>query len=160
MLSSPRTPSTPPKKRITRSSVELSPLSWAQYLAASPPTSSTNSETEVQRMRRMQRLFRMWRDEQIYRARSRRPQRSVSLQPVTSQQSSAVTPSIQTTATIAPTLEGAPRRTPTLSLCDLRGLLDTPWGPRWSFANLHAGGGAGRRERCYPIGTYPRVPCR
>src|ERR1700735_946360 len=125
---SPSPPMSPPRTttRVTRSSVELSPLSWARYLEGSLPTSSKNNETEVQRMRRMQKLFRTWRDEQIFGARSRRSQQSVSLQPVTSLQSSAVTPSIQTTATTVPTLEETPRRTPTLSSCDLRGLLDTP----------------------------------
>ena len=81
-------------------------------------------------------MFREWRDDQIYKARLRCPQRSVSHPPATSLQSSAVTPSNQTTATIAPTLDGAPRRTPTLSLCDLRGLLDTPWGPSMEFCQL------------------------
>src|ERR1700722_644893 len=127
---------TPLRTRDTKSSVELSPLSWAQYLGASPQTSLKNNETEVQKMRRMQRMFRTWRDEQILRARLRRHPRSVSHPPVTSQPSSAVTPSIQTIATTAPTLDGAPRRTPTLSSCDLRGLLDTPWGPSMEFRQL------------------------
>ena len=81
-------------------------------------------------------MFRTWRDEQILRARLRRPLRSVSHPLVTSQPSPVVTPATQTTATIAPTLDGAPRRTPTLSSCDLRGLLDTPWGPSMEFRQL------------------------
>ena len=136
-----------PKTRVTRSSVELSPLSWAQYLGESRPISSKNNEMEVQRMRRMQKLFRTWRDEQIYRARQRRNSQFVSRPPVTSPPSSAVTPSIQNTATIAPTLEGAPHRTPTLSSCDLRGLLDTPWGPSMEFRQL------ARRGRSRSAGT-------
>ena len=122
--------------QVTKSSAELSPLSWAQYLGASPQTSSTNNETEVQRMRRMQKMFRTWRDEQILRARLRRSSRSVSHPPVTSLPSPAVTPATQITATTVPTLDGAPRRTPTLYLCDLRGLLDTPWGPSMEFRQL------------------------
>ena len=81
-------------------------------------------------------MFRTWRDEQIYRARLRRTSRSVSLQPATSPPLPAVTPATQNTAMTAPTLDGAPRRTPTLSLCDLRGLLDTPWGPSMEFRQL------------------------
>src|ERR1700733_9033261 len=106
MSSSPPTSPSPLRTRVTRSSVELSPLSWAQYLEESLPTSSTNNETEVQRMRRMQKLFRTWRDEQIHRARSCRHQRFVSPPPATSPPSSAVTLSTQNTAKIAPTLEG------------------------------------------------------
>ena len=98
-------------------------------------------------MRRMQKMFRTWRDEQILRARLRRQSRSVSLPPVTSQPSPAVTPAIQNTATTAPTLDGAPRRTPTLSLCDLQGLLDTPWGPSMEFRQL------ARRGRNRSTGT-------
>src|SRR3984885_6208698 len=147
MSSSPPTSPTPLRMRTTRSSVELSPLSWAQYLGESLPTSLTNNETEVQRMRRMQKLFRTWRDEQIYRARSRCHQRFVSPPLVTSPPSSAVTPSTQTIATTAPTVEGAPRRAPTLSLYDLRGLLDTPWGPSMEFRQL------ARRGRSRSTGT-------
>ena len=92
-------------------------------------------------------MFRTWRDEQILRARLRRPSRSVSHQPVTSQPVSAATPSNQTTVTTAPTLDGAPRRTPTLSLCDLQGRLDTPWGPSMVFRQL------ARRGRSRSTGT-------
>src|SRR3984957_18146885 len=99
---------TPLRTRVTKSSVELSPLSWAQYLGASPQNSSKNNETEVQRMRRMQKMFKTWRDEQILRARLRRPSRSVSLPLATSPPSPAVTPVIQNTVTTAPTLDGAP----------------------------------------------------
>ena len=81
-------------------------------------------------------MFRTWRDEQILRARLRRPSRSVSLQPATSPLLHAVTPATQTTVMTAPTLDGAPRRTPTLSSCDLQGLLDTPWGPSMEFRQL------------------------
>src|ERR1700727_2102406 len=77
MPSSPLMSPTLPKTRVTRSSVELSPLSWAQYLGESLPTSSKNNETELQKMKRMQKLFRTWRDKQIHRARSRRQQRFV-----------------------------------------------------------------------------------
>src|ERR1700722_19007465 len=147
MLSSPLTPKPPPPTRATKSSVGLSPLSGAQYLGESLQTSSKNNETEVQRMRRMQKMFREWRDEQILRARLRRPSRSVSHPPVTSQPLSAATPSIQTTVTTAPTLDGAPRRTPTLSLCDLQGRLDTPWGPSMEFRQL------ARRGRNRSTGT-------
>ena len=92
-------------------------------------------------------MFRTWRDEQIYRARLRRRQRSVSPPLATSPPSAAVTPATQITATTAPTLDGAPRRTPTLSLCDLRGLLDTPWGPSMEFRQL------ARRGRNRSTGT-------
>ena len=92
-------------------------------------------------------MFREWRDEQILRARLRRPSRSVSLPPVTSQPSPAATPVIQTIVKTAPTLDGAPRRTPTLSLCDLPGRLDTPWGPSMVFRQL------ARRGRSRSAGT-------
>ena len=147
MLYSPHMSKTLPRTTATKSSVELSPLSWAQYLGASPQTSLKSNETEVQRMRRMQKMFRTWRDEQVLRARLRRPSRSVSHPPVISPPSPAVTPETQNTATIAPTLDGAPQRTPTLSSCDLRGLLDTPWGPSMEFRQL------ARRGRSRSTGT-------
>ena len=92
-------------------------------------------------------MFREWRDEQILRARLRRPSRSVSLPLVTSPPSPAATPVIQNTVTIAPTLDGAPRRTPMLSLCGLQERLDTPWGPSMVFRQL------ARRGRSRSAGT-------
>ena len=147
MSSSPPTSPTHTTTRVTKSSVGLSLLSWAQYLGESLQTSSKNNETEVQRMRRMQKMFREWKDEQILRVRLHRPPQSISHPPVTSQPSSAATPLNQTTATTAPMLDGAPRRTPTLSLCDRRGLLDTPWGPSMEFRQL------ARRGRSRSAGT-------
>ena len=135
MLSSLHTPPTSPRIRDIKNSAKLSPLLWAQYLAASPPTSSKNNETELQRMRRMQRLFHSWRDDQIARARQRRSPRFVSHPPVTSPTYSAAT--TQNTITVtAPTLMESQRRVPTLSLCDLWALQDTPWGPSKEFRQL------------------------
>ena len=122
------------------------PLSWAQYRDESLQTSSKNSETEVQRMRRMQKLFHSWRDDQIARAHQCCNNRSVSPPPVTSPMSFAVITQKVITAT-NPTLEGCPRRMPTLSLCDLRALHDTPWGPSMEFHQL------AHRGRSWSTGT-------
>ena len=146
MSYSPLTPPTSPKPRDTKNSVKLSPLSWGQYLAASLPTSSKSNETELQRMRRMQTLLRSWRDDQIARAHQHHSPRFVSHLPVTSPTSSAVTTQSTTTAT-EPTLTGCQRRVPTLSLCDLRALQDTPWGPSMEFRQL------ARRGRSRSTGT-------
>ena len=142
MLFSPLTLPMSLKPRDTKSSVKLSPLSWAQYLATSPLTSSTNSEMELQRMRRMQKLFCFWRDDQIDRAHQHCSPRFISPLPVTSPMCSAVTTQTMTTAT-KPTLTGCPRRVLTLSLCNLRALQDTPWGPSTEFRQL-AGRGRSR----------------
>ena len=135
MSFSPPTPPMSLKPRNTKNSARLSPLSWAQYLAMSPQTSSTNNKTELQRMKRMQRLFRSWRDDQIARAHQRRSSWFVSHPPVTSPMCSAAMTQNMTTAT-EPTLKGCPRQVPTLSLCNLRVLQDTPWGPSMEFRQL------------------------
>ena len=148
MSSSPLTPPMSLKNRATKNSVKLSPLSWAQYLAESPQTSSKSSETEIQRMRRMQKLFHSWRDDQIVRARLRRGPRFVSSPLAISPKSSAaIQNTLDTTTATEPTLTVCPRQVPTLSLCDLQVLQDTPWGPSMEFRQL------ARRGRSRSTGT-------
>ena len=146
MSSFPPTPLMSPKTRDTKPSVKLSLLSWAQYLAASPPPSMKSSEMEIQRMKRMQKLFCSWRDDQIAKACQHCSLRFVSHPPVTSPTSSAAITQNTTIAT-EPTLKECPRQVLTLSLCDLRVLQDTPWGPSTEFCQL------ARRGRSRSMGT-------
>ena len=85
----------------------------------------------------MQRLFHLWRDDQIIRACLCRGPRFVSPPLATSPTSSAAIQNTQDTTTATePTQTGCPRRVPTLSLCDLQALQDTPWGPSMEFCQL------------------------
>ena len=121
--------------RATRHSAVPSPLSWAQYQEESLQTSLKNNKMGVQRMKRMQTLFKLWRTEQLLRACLARSCWFVSPPPVTSPTLSVATTQNLPIAT-SETLKGHTWRTPSLSSCDLWGLLDTPWGPSMEFCQL------------------------